>query len=779
MVIWYLLMLRTKILSRRLLTSIRFECAVCLLIFLPIICYADSAHIGVYGVPANVTFQDPGLRSVFIAPNKENIQFYHDQKLKVFLTLNAFGGRSAWEKYPDSRPVTADGSLLSGSYGGVCPTHFEWRQDRLQLLEKWLQDYRGEAGISGVWLDFIRYPGSWEHPDVSFVDSCYCDRCLMLFQVEKGVTIPKGLSSSESSQWIYQNVASKWLLWKKEQITSFVREVRTLIDLHESGKKIKLGVFLVPWMQGEKNAAVTFLLGQDAKQISRYADILSPMVYHKMLKESPDWIRDITGYFSEITDRQVWPIIQAENTSAAEFEKTIDAVTYGGGDGILVYSYPKLKEGYLQLLTDFSKQEDFLAHESKSQRSCAPGKDYLFVGDFYRETIVPRSYPEVKLWGQSFLLNTHRVAGKFQNLRVHFTCTEEMAASALAPFEMTVPSSDQQFLIRNPHLFQKQTVSRKNRAKLSTDYFPVGAYGGSLSNLQQFKESGLNSSILGLSKEAVERCVELDMHCAFSLPRDVEKIKIMLDRAGPIPENGRFAFYVNDEPGIHSFPRWKAKDIDLLLKERYPGIPTMMAIVRPQIIPDYTQAADYFMLDQYPVPFMPMTWLSDSMEIAAKTVGKKRLYSIIQAFGGDKWKVHGWPRLPTFEEMNSLAFLSIIHGSRGIYFYKYQAAVATKEGKDAFERVISNIQQIQPWLTAEDDFVNVSVEMTSDNKFDPAGNPAIHCGEKQIDSGKLTICVNTIGTYVSANIPVPTNKQPLVQEISFKPFEVKLYTHIM
>ena len=763
-------------------------CGSCLVVFLfllpPWAFSGNTSLIGMYGVPkikddqkvsAVSQLLENNVTAVFVPPDKETIKLFEKQNVEVFLTLNVFGGKQPWKEFPDSVPVAADGGKLSGEYGGICPTHYEWRESRLQLLEKWLKAFAAEKAFSGVWLDFIRYPGIWEHAGATVPDTCYCDRCLLLFQVEKGVEIPENLNVHDISAWIKRHAASDWLEWKKEQITSFVRDARSLIDSYESDHSLKLGVFLVPWMQGEKDSAITFLLGQDAEQIGQYVDILSPMVYHEMVGKDPDWIREITEYFSDITDKDVWPIIQAENVGAKEFEEAVDAVAFGGGDGVLVYSYSRMEAGHWPLLSDFTKQENILASEEQSKEKCVPEKEYLFEADFLREKIVQAAYPEITLWGKSFSLNTHRIAGRYQHLRVNFTCTEEMAASGAVSFEMAYPQSNQQFYLRNPQLYQKPVFRQETRPELNNDSFPVGAYGGNLHNLQEFKDSGLNSSILGLTGEAVEKCLELDMHCTFSLPRDVEKIKILLDRVGTIPDTGRFAFYVNDEPGIHSFPRWKAKDINLLLKERYPRIPTMMAIVRPQVISDYTQAADYFMLDQYPVPFMPMTWLSDSMDSAAEIVGRKRLYSIIQAFGGDKWKVHGWPRIPTYEEMNCLAFLSILHGSRGIYFYNYQSVTVTKESRAAFEKVVSNIHKIESWLTDDADFVPVDIEMLSANRFDPSGNPAIHCGEKKVDGKRLLLCANTIGTYVTAQIPFAGKTQQVVGKTDFTPFEVKMY----
>jgi hypothetical protein len=43
-----------------------------------------------------------------------------------------------------------------------------------------------------------------------------------------------------------------------------------------------------------------------------------------------------------------------------------------------------------------------------------------------------------------------------------------------------------------------------------------------------------------------------------------------------------------------------------------------MAVIRPGNCRDYLDAADFFMMDQYPVPNMPMTWLSDSIERASE-----------------------------------------------------------------------------------------------------------------------------------------------------------------
>ena len=177
-----------------------------------------------------------------------------------------------------------------------------------------------------------------------------------------------------------------------------------------------------------------------------------------------------------------------------------------------------------------------------------------------------------------------------------------------------------------------------------------------------------------------------------------------------------------------------------------------MAVVRPQICRDFEWAADFFMLDQYPVPYMPMTWLSESLDRAADEVGPDRLASIIQAFGGEKHADVGWPRLPTWQEMDCLAFLSIVHGSRAVFFFTYSIIGKTKQGRERLGRVVGRLNRIYPWLLEENLDQSVEVEMVSSNRVDPAGRPAVQCCVKRKGDEQLLIAVNTIGTYVETEL---------------------------
>jgi hypothetical protein len=780
--------------------------------------WSSAGPTGVYGVKGDhPELARYGIGTVFVRPESDLIRSQAAKGRQIFLSFNVFGGRQPWKEFPDSVPVASDGQKISSTYGGICPTHKGWRQSRLGLLEEWVRDFAGENGISGVWLDFIRYPGKWESPQPELVDSCYCDRCLRLFQADKNIVIPAELSEvADKAAWIKREVPLQWMAWKKEQINSFVRDARAVLDKNRAGKKLQLGVFLVPWRKSDFDGALSFLLAQDAEQFRPYVDVFSPMVYHQMVGRPVSWIGEITKYYDEMTGADIWPIVQAEEIGAAEFGEALRTVSDSQADGALVYSYRDIKDEQWPLLEQLELPKNLLqnsllasdrdaGHESAIELvagydrdaawstdlpACRPGVAYLFSGQFFRKDLGDAlAYPVISVWGKQYKLNTHRIAGKYQKLKALVRCPESYAEdAAIFQFRNNYPGTS--FRMHSPELVEIPVSAGPKRVQLESDFFPIGSYGANTSNLAEIKEMGLNTAVLSLSRENIDSCLALGMRCTLAVPRDPEKLILALDRLGPLLQQGRFFFYVNDEPGIHSFSEGKAEDIQRIIKQRLPEALTNMAIVRPQVIPFYEEGADYFMLDQYPIPNMPMSWLSESMDEAADYVGRNSLQSVIQAFGGEKYAVSGWPRLPTFDEMNCLTFLSLIHGSRGVYYYTFPSITATEEGRDDFSRLIRRVNSLRSWLQVDNDEEPVALRMISVNQVDPSGNPAVHCVRKEQYNTQLLICANTLRTYTEAEVDIPADRGRVWQNyfqhgaypvvdgtllLRFTPLEVKVF----
>ncbi len=779
-----------------------------------------SGTVGIYGVYKDAAeLSEFSVKRVFVGAQQDLVASQVAAGREVYLSMNVFGGSGAWQKFPDSRPVTGDGSLIEKSLGGVCPTHKDYRTQRLTLLETWLKDGGQDWPIDGVWLDFIRYPGRWEQAEPDIPDTCYCERCLKQFQDESGINIPENLTTVvQKADWIQDTKPLEWMNWKKEQIVSFVRETRSLIDTFAADRNFKLGVFLVPWFKSDHSTMLSSHIAQDAELFAPYTDVFSPMVYHEMVGQSVNWIGEISDYFSEMTGKTLWPIIQSHDISGEEFGKVIDAVSRSDADGLLVYSYKGMQQEHWPELGKYQQKQNLIRNPSLSLVSkaemdptdgaekhpegwstppgdkvydskffvkqqgpglknaigieagwdqqgvwsasvdaCLPGKQYLFSGEFLRaDRNAGSGYPEVVIWGKKYKLNTHRMFGKYQKLKQLVECPDA-GKGGTTTIEFQNQSSGNTFWMRKPELREWSSVGAESTSIKFTDsnFFPIGTYGAKASNLAELKALGLNSGVVGLNKENLDACFELGMRCTLAVPRDPEKLQVALDTYESLIRQGKFSFYVNDEPGIHSFSEGKAADINRIIKERFPESPTNMAIVRPQAIPFYEQGADYFMLDQYPVPSMPMTWLSDSMGEAASYVGRGRLQSVIQAFGGEKFANSGWPRLPSFEEMNCLSFLSIIHGSRGIYFYTYPSISSTEKGRSDFTRVIRRLNSVRSWLVVKNDEADIPVTTLSKYSQDPAGKPGVHCASKVRNRTKMLLCVNTLRTYTEAGVGVP------------------------
>jgi hypothetical protein len=781
---------------------------------------------GVYGVPP-VRDLHPSqhlsrlkraqVNAVFVPPDRETIRWYRGQGFEVYLAVNAFGGRGAWTRFPDSRPVRADGGLLGSErdykgHGGVCPTHEGWRRERLKRIRD-LKEHL--PGIHGIWLDFIRYPGLWESKDPHIPDTCYCERCLEKFGKACHVNLPPGLNTREAALWIQAHCPYEWMQWKKEQISSFVMAVKQILG------PLKLGLFLVPWTKGERHNAISYLLAQDAPRLSRVADVVSPMLYHGMCGEPPSWAGYITGYYREGIGCELWPIVQSVGSSEKEFCQVLRYTAQAGAQGVLIFSWKGMREDLWDCVSQFQpavnlipnpgfhvpeggtspagwrtpKPEpaghspstflvgasdelktrggqpgpdrpsrcigitagrDRLGEWSCSLPDAEQGKEYLFTCGLYREGWENRVYPSLSIWGQEFSVNQHWLTRTFQPIRLYITCAEGCSDRV---FRFMNHHPGKTFWLTRPSLTRHYPFPRGDRRRKGGRFFPdplfpIGVYGGGLQDLAQIRDLGINTVVIGARDEAlremIRACNCLDLRYILSVPRDPDRVHTFLREIGDAAAQRALAFYVNDEPGIHSFPVHRANDINRLIKEGLPGSATCMAVVRPQVCRDYLEASDFFMMDQYPVPSMPMTWLSDSMDQAREHVGSDRLASVIQAFGGRKWAPYGWPRMPEWQEMDCLAFLSIVHGSRGVFFFTFREVGSTQEGRQRLGRVLERLNRLKAWLLEENLDKAVAVDMVSPNRVDPRGRPSVHACLKRKGGEVLLIAVNTIGTHVEA-----------------------------
>lgn len=227
----------------------------------------------------------------------------------IFLETALFVGKQHWETYQDARPLERSGKALEAInwYYGVCPNQPELRSKKLQEIKKALE----LENLSGLFLDFIRYPCHWEEVrSANLSEYCFCPNCLKSYQAWGGKE-PEGES---------------WTRWKCEQITQFVVEVRKLISTYNP--HLNLGIFTVPWQENEFGGALRTILGQDRLELAKVVDSFAAMTYHALSAQYPPWIKLITQAIAHQTHKPVVPVVQAMNApyrlSVIEFRQSLE-----------------------------------------------------------------------------------------------------------------------------------------------------------------------------------------------------------------------------------------------------------------------------------------------------------------------------------------------------------------------------------------------------------------------------------------------------------------------
>ena len=378
-----------------------------------------------------------------------------------------------------------------------------------------------------------------------------------------------------------------------------------------------------------------------------------------------------------------------------------------------------------------------------------PHTDYRLEFTAYRPKFTNGVYLEVEIFGQRHLINQHFSYGRVQPIFLRINSGNTRGKS--------------RFMVTNPHrevlAFGSPTLrvagpsremERAGDASVRLpNFFPVGIYAAGPDDLTEIRAAGFNAVQSYDSKpDNIRRVAATSARLGLKYLPNFRGDPANLSRElGGRPEI--LGFYIEDEPEGRSVPPEKIKALKDSLKQDHPGVLTAVAMLRPQMIAAYREAADVFMVDPYPVPNMPMTWLADSLDEAARHIPRERLWAVIQAFGGDKWAKHGWPRLPTYMEMRCLTYLAVVHGAHGLFYWNYPEVKADSTSWEALKKIAAELRQLRTWLVVPDAPQSLRLEMTSPFKVDANGRPAVHFCQKKQGAEHLLILVNVIDRPVS------------------------------
>ncbi|HHW04412.1 MAG TPA: transglutaminase, partial [Methanothermobacter sp.] len=166
-------------------------------------------------------------------------------------------------------------------------------ESNIEKLINRVQNLMNFPGVSGIHLDYIRYPGT-------------------AYNVPNATNIITGVV-----QRIYETVKSV-------------------------NPTFLVSAALMPEMQGN-----AYYYGQDYGQLARYLDVLIPMAYKGNYNMTTDWIMAVTRYVKDnCGGKEVWTGLQTYKSDSdtnpipkAELESDIMAALNGGATGYVLFKY--------------------------------------------------------------------------------------------------------------------------------------------------------------------------------------------------------------------------------------------------------------------------------------------------------------------------------------------------------------------------------------------------------------------------------------------------------
>jgi len=328
---------------------------------------------GVYGNPgtlleAGYRFDSLGINAVFVRSGSLNPDFYASakaQNAKVYVEFATLNGQNYLKDHPEAWPINEKGEKAPAAdwFLGICPTNVAFKEYRSTELKKILQEYQ----VDGIFLDYVYLHAQFETATPILPETCFCDHCTGLFGGHIGIDIP-GSKIADRATWILANTDNEWRAWRNSILNGWVEDLGSIVKEYQP--EAKLGIFHCAWFPEDFEHALYRTLGIDLAGLAERADVLSPMLFHKMSDRPTEWVGEYVAWLDKFTGAEkigsplIWPIVQAHNhpgdVSPEEFRQVMELGSRSPATGIMMFSDQSLLEDPRKILV---MKELFLTKE--------------------------------------------------------------------------------------------------------------------------------------------------------------------------------------------------------------------------------------------------------------------------------------------------------------------------------------------------------------------------------------------------------------------------------
>ncbi|MFC4872040.1 hypothetical protein [Negadavirga shengliensis] len=319
---------------------------------------ADRVFVkGVYGNPGSLLragyfFDSLGMNAVFVRSISLTPQFYEtarQQGCQVFVEFPTLNGKDYLEDHPEAWPINEKGEQEPAAdwFMGICPTHPGFKEHRANQLRNIMDEF----DVDGVFLNYLHWHAQFETPYPILPETCFCNRCVRQFEMYADREV-KGEDISQKADWILTHADKEWRDWRNSILNGWVQDMKDVVKSHQP--EALLGVYYCAWYPENHHEALYRTLGIDVKGLARIADVLSPMLFHKMKDRPPVWVGQYLDWLESQTQAGkkgtplVWPIVQAHNSpgivSPGEFREVMLEGSKYPSSGIMMFSDVSLVE---------------------------------------------------------------------------------------------------------------------------------------------------------------------------------------------------------------------------------------------------------------------------------------------------------------------------------------------------------------------------------------------------------------------------------------------------
>lgn len=203
-------------------------------------------------------------------------------------------------------------------------------------VESFIQKANGKGIKVHIWMQ-VFYDGSWHNP----VKNGKIDYDLINSKIKlaKSYTGIKGISGIHMDYLRYPGTAYKYSKGV-EAINYFTEHVCT--ELHNINPDLIVSAAVMPEVSANK-----YYYGQDIPTMTKYLDVIVPMIYKGNYGKDTSWIQKTTQAFvKQSSGAQVWSGLQSYKSdsnptklSAANLMKDADAASLGGATGVILFRW--------------------------------------------------------------------------------------------------------------------------------------------------------------------------------------------------------------------------------------------------------------------------------------------------------------------------------------------------------------------------------------------------------------------------------------------------------